>query len=200
MIPVYKICVPEYHIREKPDWKTLGAKIDKKLKRHFMGKSVAIRCIGSQEHKGKSIDELVRIIRKLGHDRYDPDRKGDRYKNVEGKHIDFFALDFKIRPCTVIMEKFIEPFYTWPVKARDSPPIRLDLAIIYDRAQVKCQLHHYEGGRRQERWVRFPRPRTEKGSDNRDSEDPLKKRSTQQIITRRPLHRRLHLLHRRRSR
>ncbi|MBI2136108.1 hypothetical protein HYU06_03485 [Candidatus Woesearchaeota archaeon] len=83
-VPVYQIKISEYSVKSKPDWVAIG-------------KKVAIRCLGSQEHKGKSVNALIKIIMGLGHDRYDFSKKGDRYENVENKKIDFFALDFKVR-------------------------------------------------------------------------------------------------------
>jgi hypothetical protein len=144
MIPVYRIKIPGYISGEKPDWVTIGAMVDRIIKKHFMGRKVAIRCLGSQEHPGKSADDMVKIIKKLGHDRYDPERKGDRYENVQNKNIDIFAIDFTVCPKSVIVENFIEPFWTWPPKlGRD--PVRLDIVILYDRTKLRRVLHRYEG-------------------------------------------------------
>lgn len=145
-IPVYQITVKDYACtaKVKPDWAAIGARIDKKIKEHFLGKRAAIRCISSHEHKGKSVNDIVKIIRRLGTDRYDPHRKGDRYENIGDKKIDFFAIDFTIRPKSVIMEKFIEPFYTWP-RQSGNKPVRLDVAIIYDLSKLKRVVHQYEG-------------------------------------------------------
>jgi hypothetical protein len=143
-IPIYQITIPEYSVKTKPDWKGIGAKVDKKIRQYFLNKKVAIRCLSSVEHKGKSADELIKIIKKIGFDRYDPTRKGDRYENIENKHIDFFALDFKIGRDTKMMEKFIEPFYIWPSKFGRTP-IRLDIVIIYDLAKLRRVVHQYKG-------------------------------------------------------
>lgn len=125
-IPVYRIKVPEYHVKSKPDPASIGAKIDRIIKKHFLGQKVAIRCIGSQEHKGKSVNDLVEIIKKLGTDRYDPSRKGEKYENIWNKRIDFFALDFRIKEKGKYMENFIEPFYTYP-KQDKKRPVRIDI-------------------------------------------------------------------------
>lgn len=143
-IPVYQISVGGYNCSARPDWAAIGAEIDKKIKGHFLGKRVAIRCVSSREHKGKSVNELIKIIKRSGTDRYDPDRKGDRYENVGNKKIDFFALNFTIKPKSVIMEKFIEPFYTWPQQSGNEP-IRIDIALIYDLSKVKRVIHQYKG-------------------------------------------------------
>ena len=144
IIPIYNVKVPKYNIKSKPDWIFIGAKIDKIIKRYFLGKKVAIRCLSSNEHNGKPIDDLIKIIKKLGTDRYNPKRKGERYENIENKKIDFFALDFKIKKDSVIMENFIEPFYTWPIKFGEKP-IRINIAIIYDLSKLKRVLHKYKG-------------------------------------------------------
>jgi len=168
-IPVYQVSVPEYRFinlnkkyadhefklwfthkipkvywDNKPDFDTIGKKIDVCLKKHFLRKKVAIRVIGSEEHKGKSALDLIKIIKKIGYDRYNLKRKGDRYENVENKHIDFFALDFCIKPNGKYFKQFIEPFYFWPLVDRGKP-IRIDIAIIYDLAQLKRVTHYYEG-------------------------------------------------------
>ncbi|MFH1620671.1 MAG: hypothetical protein ABIB04_01155 [Patescibacteria group bacterium] len=147
MIKTFSIRIPEYHVRKKPDAKAIGLKLDEIIKREFMSRRLAIRCISSQEHKRKSISDLVRIVKRLGTDRYDSCRVGDRYGNREDKCIDFFALDFKVSPKSRMLEKFIEPFYSWPISVNQKP-IRLDLAILYERSKVKRVVHTYDGQRK----------------------------------------------------
>jgi hypothetical protein len=142
-IPFYSIRVPEYKVDKKRDWKEIGSKIDAKIKKHFFGKRIGVRCLSSKDH-GKPLKELIKLIRKHGTDRYNPKIKGDRYENLECKNIDLFALDFKVSKKSAIMEKFIEPFYTWPLKF-GRKPIRLDLIVIYDRKKLKAVYHRYEG-------------------------------------------------------
>lgn len=144
-IPVYQITLPEYDVKTKPNHVNIGKKIDKIIKKYFINKKVAIRCLSSQEHKKKSIEDIIRIIKKLGTDRYNPKRGGDRYENIGKKDIDFFALDFNIKPNSKIMEKFIEPFYLYPPKIRKAKPIRLDVVIIYDLSKIKRVFHRYKG-------------------------------------------------------
>lgn len=143
-IPVYKIRAPEYQIETQPDFKAIGEKIDRTIKNHFLGQKLIIRCLSSQDHPGKTTDELINIIKKIGTDRYDPSRKGDRYENVENKSIDIFAFDFKITKGGSYLEHFIEPFYLEPKKFKGEP-IKLDVVILYDRAKLKKVFHKYEG-------------------------------------------------------
>lgn len=142
--PWYGLEIPLAYEKEKPDFSKIGEKIDCCLKRHFLGKEVAIRVLGSEEHKGKSIDDVIEIIKDIGHDRYNPKKRGDRYENIENKEIDFFALDFKVKDKEEYFKHFIEPFYYWPI-ADNRGPIRVDIAIIYDLTQLKVVEHQYEG-------------------------------------------------------
>ena len=143
-ISVYAIDVPEYDVRTKPDWRGIGAKLDEFLRELFLGRKIVIRCIGSCEHPGKSLDDLVEIILEQGSDRYDPSRPGDRYENIENKPIDIFALEFKVEPGLAMMENIIEPFYTWPLQ-NGKKPTRLDLMTVYDAGKLEVVEHMYEG-------------------------------------------------------
>ena len=142
--PWYNIKIPQVYWDNKPDFEKIGTKIDSCLKKHFLGKKVAIRALGSEEHKGKSIAEVIKIIKKIGHDRYNPKRKGDRYDNLDNKHIDFFALDFKVEKDKSYFKDFLEPFYFWPIADRNKP-IRIDIAIVYDLSKLKIVEHRYKG-------------------------------------------------------
>ena len=142
--PWHNIKIPKIYWDNKPDFEKIGRQIDQPLKRHFSGRKVAIRALASEEHPGKSIDQLIEIIKDIGHDRYDPSRKGDRYENLENRHIDFFAIPFEINKEDSYFEHFVEPFYFWPIADRGKP-IRVDIAIIYDLNQLEVVEHRYEG-------------------------------------------------------
>lgn len=143
-ISVYQLKIPEYQISDQLDFERIGKKIDDYLKEYFLGQKIVIRCLGSQNHSGKSVGDLVKIIKKTGTDRYDPDRRGDRYENVENKPIDIFALDFKITRKGKYLASMLESFYSWPKKIGEKP-IKIDLVMIYDRAGLKKIFHKYEG-------------------------------------------------------
>ncbi|NQU78915.1 hypothetical protein HQ545_04045 [Candidatus Woesearchaeota archaeon] len=142
--PWYNLKIPQVYWDNKPDFEKIGAKIDNSLKKHFLGKKVAIRVLGSEEHKEKSINEMIKIIKKLGYDRYDVNRKGDRYENLDNHHIDFFALEFKVETDKSYFKYFLEPFYFWPIADREKP-IRIDIAIVYDLSKLKIVEHRYKG-------------------------------------------------------
>ena len=142
--PWFNVRIPKAYWDNKPDFNKIGAKIDSCLKKYFLGKRVAIRVLSSEEHKGKSIADVIKIIKKIGHDRYDPKKKGDRYENLDKKFIDFFALDFKIERDKFYFRDFLEPFYFWPIADRNKP-IRIDIAIVYDRSKLRIVKHRYKG-------------------------------------------------------
>ena len=96
------------------------------------------------EHPAKSQDELLAIIRRLGHDRYDPNRPGERYDNLEGRRIDLFALRFTITEDGAYMPFFIEPFHEAGMAERGEP-LRVDILIVYDAKQLDEVPHTYEG-------------------------------------------------------
>lgn len=145
-IPVYTIRLPEYQVNTRPDYKALGKVVDDELKKHFMGQMVGLRALGSQEHPGKSIDELIEIIQRDGTDRYDPERSGDRYDNLENRHIDLFLLRRKISERSKIFWQLAWSFYESPLKLRGQP-VRVDILVIYDLTKLKAvrTTHTHEG-------------------------------------------------------
>ena len=62
--PWYGIKIPKVYWDNKPDFEKIREKIDNCLKRNFLGKKIAIRVLSSQEHKGKSVNDLIKIIKK----------------------------------------------------------------------------------------------------------------------------------------
>jgi hypothetical protein len=145
-IPVYTISIPEYHVKTEPNHKAIGKRIDDVLKKHFLRQRLAIRAISSKDHKGKSVDDLIKIVKKLGTDRYSPRRKGDRYENLGNKKIDLFALVRKVTPKSKITWQFIWSFYEYP-KSAGQKPTRIDLLVLYDPKQLKIVSHTYDGKR-----------------------------------------------------
>ena len=169
-IPVYQITISEYKIKvfknvsnktsysywglpvpkeykeNKPDFELISSKIIKSLRKHFMGRRIGLRLLGSMEHSKKSMNDMIRIIKKIGHDRYDSNRIGDRYENIDNKKIDFFALDFKVgkKEEEVSVKYAIESFYYYPIFDRKIP-IRIDIAIVYDLSKLKVVKHRYKG-------------------------------------------------------
>src|ERR1700761_5094305 len=88
-----EITITDYKPAKAPDHKKVGKKLDDLLKQHFMGKDLIIRCIGSQDHRGLSLDELTDTILKTGTDKYDKQRMGVGYEEFvrKGIQVDFYG-------------------------------------------------------------------------------------------------------------
>lgn len=140
-----EIALPEYKADVKPDYLAVGLKLDKLLEQHFMGRDIVLRCIGSQDHPGKTLDEVVEIIMRTGTDKYDPARKGQGYSvgTDQGKHIDFFGTPVKVCVGTDIFTlELLDDFYNGSRGDRGYA-IRIDIVIIYDASKLTSVEHLY---------------------------------------------------------
>lgn len=135
-----ELSLSEYRVETEPDHKAIGEKVDAVLKEHFMGQTVLLRALGSMEHPGKSVDDIIKIIKETGTDRYNRERQGDRYANKEGKHIDLFALRRTISERSKIFWQLSWSFYASPLKVRGKA-IRVDIITVYDPKKLKAVNH-----------------------------------------------------------
>lgn len=144
VVPVFTVHLPEYNVDTEPNHKSIGKVVDDCLKEHFLEQTVVVRGLSSGEHADKSAEELIEIIKQSGTDRYDPERVGDRYENIKGKHIDLFAFRRKITERTQLFKDLSWGFYHGSI-AIHGKPVRLDILTIYDASQLKAAVHQYEG-------------------------------------------------------
>ncbi len=138
--------VPREYEENKPDFELVSRRLKDLLRANFMNETIALRLISSTAHENKSLKELIEIIKRTGTDRYDPNRKGDRYDNMENVVIDFFALDLLIgkeqeENC---IKDALESFYYYPILHQDRP-IKIDLGIVYDIGKIRSVNHKYIG-------------------------------------------------------
>ena len=139
------ITIPDYKADEKPEIIRVGAKLDSLLAEHFSGKHVVLRCIGTRDHPGKTLDEIAKIVLHSGTDKYDPHRKGIGYEigSNQGKHIDFYGTEVVVRPDTDIFTRdLLSDFYDGAIGDRGYH-IRIDLVIVYDAAKLTKVEHLY---------------------------------------------------------
>jgi len=141
---VLNVHLPHYNLDLEPDHKNIGKPVDELLKQHFMGQTVLIRALGSMEHPNKSVDEMIKIIETTGTDRYDPERTGDRYANIQGRYIDLYALRRTISARTKLFWQLSWSFYQSPLKTRGYP-VKVDILVVYDPKQLKAVVHQPEG-------------------------------------------------------
>lgn len=131
---IVSISLPEYSIDTKPNYRSIGAKIDKTLEKYFNGKDVAIRALSLTDHPQLALDEFVKVILENGTDKYDPDRKG-----VKG--FENYDVNLQAGFCTVGKNHFgegadiIQKFYENVLLDRGYR-LRVDLLLIYDLHQL----------------------------------------------------------------
>jgi hypothetical protein len=140
-VPVFTVRLPEYQVDPEPDHGAIGKVVDDEIRRHFLGRTVVARALLVKDHPGKTVDDLVEIIKQHGTDRYDPDREGNGYENVQNRHIDLFAFRRKVTRRMRLFMGLSWGFY----HAVEGQPGRIDLLILYDATKLKSVLHRYEG-------------------------------------------------------
>lgn len=138
------IDLPQYSILQEPKADEIGRLVDDEIRKNFHRKSVVVRGIASSEHPSKSTEELIDIISRTGTDRYDPNRRGDRYENIENKRIDVFGVLAKVAEDSEIFGVIVWGFYH-SAKAVHGYPVRIDVVTIYDAEQLDQVTHQYEG-------------------------------------------------------
>jgi hypothetical protein len=146
-VRVFPVVLHGYRLDGAPDFLILGRTLDALLIRHFPNGRLAVRGISAVDHPGKSPADLIGIVQQLGTDRYDPMRQGVLETFYAPYNLDLHAL-----PCTVtadgqlvsshddgsgVMAGMLADFFHGPPQDRGSLPMRLDLLMIYDRAQLE---------------------------------------------------------------
>lgn len=134
MAKVISLSLPEYNIDSKPDYQSIGKKIDNVLEEHFVGLDVAIRALSLTDHPKLTLEQFVKVILETGTDKYDSARKG-----VEG--FENYDVDIQAGFCTIgknhngegadIIQKFYEN-----VLLDRGYRLRIDLLLIYDLHQL----------------------------------------------------------------
>src|SRR5690606_37858448 len=97
-----------------------------------------------EAHPGKTFEDMAAIIARHGTDRYDPTRRGDRYENIENKHIDLFAFRRKVTPRMELFRWISWGFHHGSLEIHGMPT-RIDVLLVYRVDKLKAVLHRYEG-------------------------------------------------------
>ena len=140
---IVQVSIPEYDTSEELDLKSISKCIDRVLVDNFKDKKVILRAVSSEAHK-MSQTELVEIIKKIGFDRYDPVRKGDRYDNVHDKQIDLFGQTKIIQAGKDLSIFILKGFHIYGQKFHKKPSNKMDIWMVYDRTKLKYVTHFYE--------------------------------------------------------
>lgn len=134
------IKVPEYQLNNV-DVHAVARKIDLALVDNFNGQKIVLRAVSSSAHE-RSKTQLIADILKNGSDHYDPHRVGDRYENVDKKHIDFFGRVCTVKPGKYLSLFILKGFHIWVPK--DHKHNKMDIWLVYERSKLKSVLHMYE--------------------------------------------------------
>lgn len=141
---IVKISIPEYDTSKELDLRTISKRIDKALVDNFSGSKVILRAVSSQAHDMSQV-ELIEAIKKLGFDRYDPIRKGDRYDNIEGKQIDVFGRICSIKEGNLMSKSLVDGFHVYGAKFHGKPSGKMDIWLLYDRTKMTAVSFHPTG-------------------------------------------------------
>ncbi|MFA5308706.1 MAG: hypothetical protein WC370_04370 [Dehalococcoidales bacterium] len=140
------VTVPEYTVEKKPDYVTIGRKVDAAIERSFSDRKYIYRAIGMDDHPNLTLDKLAAIIMETGTDKYDPDRKGVCHDQFSVYDYDIQAGSFEIKNSRIV----IEPTDTYPTLFGDTIydfyenapqdrgyPVRIDLLVFYDTNKLE---------------------------------------------------------------
>jgi len=142
-LPDYQVQAGSGHWAE-PDHRAIGRRVDAAIGSEFGGAKIVARGVSADDHPHLWVDELIGIILTTGTDRYDPYRSGDRYDNVEGKHIDIFGFRRTAGSRMRLFDQLSWGFYHGAIEIRGHP-VRLDIVTVYDATRLRAVLHRYAG-------------------------------------------------------
>lgn len=141
---VVTVPLPEYTESSEPDHRALGRRVDAAIRANFGGATIVARGVSADDHEDLDADGLIKIILAVSTDRYDPNREGDRYDNVEGEHIDLFGFRRTVTGRMRLFDQLSWGFYHGSIEIHGHPT-RLDIVTIYDATRLRSVLHHYRG-------------------------------------------------------
>lgn len=146
VVKVIEVYLPEYNVKKKPNYLKLGKKVDAVLEKSFSDGKYIFRAIGSDDHKGLSLNKLANIVLRTGTDKYDPKRKGVCHDEFSGYDYDIQAGTITIKNGTLVIPKdnkyptefgdTVWHFYEHTPLDRGYP-VRIDLLLIYDSTKLK---------------------------------------------------------------
>lgn len=140
-VKIIEVRAPEYHLDTKPDYLTVGQKVDAEIEKNLPDGQYVYRAIGKDDHPKLSLHELVKIIVKLGTDKYDVKRKEVCSEEFSMYDHDMHAGSFVIKDHKIILDSSYEypslfgdtvkKFYENVLLDRGYR-VRIDIVIIYN--------------------------------------------------------------------
>jgi len=128
---VLRLSIPGYTVKRKVDYTSIGKRLDKMVQDNFLGRKILVRCVGSKDHVGINIEQLVDTIRRIGTDRYDPNRKMIFHDFYSRHNPDLFASPFTVTTTTPRCGEIIKEFYEKTTGDRKIG-VKADIILIYD--------------------------------------------------------------------
>lgn len=145
MPKIIEVSLPFHEPGKTPDHVAVGKQLDALIKQHFMGKKVVVRLIGSQDHPGLSLDDLVDKIVTSGTDRYEPQRMGIGYEEFVGKKI---QVDFYGEPVTVTNDLEFMGQAIWEMHhsaiGDRGYGVHVNVVLLYDADAVEMVMNMYD--------------------------------------------------------
>ena len=140
-VKIWTVITSGYATKKKVNYSDLGEVLDQIIQSNFLGKTIVMRLVGSQDHH-KTVTELVPIIKKTGTDRYDPQRKMIFHDFYAKHNPDLFASLIKVSTLP-IMAKQLEEFYSKTIGDRKKG-IRADIITLYNQKSLRMIKHVYD--------------------------------------------------------
>lgn len=135
----------DYTVSRRPDYNTIGERVDAAITRAFSDGRYILRAIGLDDHPGLTLEQLAAIVLRTGTDKYDPDRKPVGHEEFSGYDYDIQAGPVEIRgrrllvdradPSPTIFGGIARHFFEGAPIDRGHP-VRIDLLLLYDPRRV----------------------------------------------------------------
>ncbi|MBU0612893.1 hypothetical protein KKB10_02645 [Patescibacteria group bacterium] len=138
---IIEVHVLEYRLNTKPDYFSIGRKVDAEIEKSLPNGRYVCRAIGKDDHPDLSLNEFVEIVLKLGTDKYDPKRKEVCFEGFCMYDHDIQAGSFDIKNHKIILDDsyecpsmfgdIVKKFYENVLLDRGYR-VRIDVLIIYN--------------------------------------------------------------------
>ena len=138
-VPIYVISLPNYRLDKEPDYLRWGKAVDEVIKKHFIGKEIAIRALSLADHPRMTTDKMIHTIIKTGSDKYDSTRQSfwHKWEVYKDKGIELFLTKIKVGKNFHFMHEVFSDFFEGAVADRGYA-VKLDIITIYDPSKLEC--------------------------------------------------------------
>ncbi len=152
-IKLQQISLPTYLLHAPPNFQQAGKALDAFIREQYSEQEVLIRCISSANHRGKSVKELINIIRKQGTDKYDLSYRSfwEDWEEYRGANFDIFASRKVVDKDFSFGEKVLELFYEGALADRGYRVI-IDILLIYDIIKFEMVPIFFSNSEVEETW------------------------------------------------